>query len=692
MSDYFLNRELSYLKFNLRVLREVDDNTVPLLEKLKYLAIFCSNLDEFFMIRVGSLYEQSLIKGGPVDNKTGWNSERQLKEIFKKVKGLYSYYADSYEKVFARLKEHGIRQLKFDDLSSEQKKWVKAHFKKHILPLLSPQIIASKHPFPHLYNKAVYIIAELKHESSSSFGIIPLPRNAERVIQLPVELCGGEFGFILAEEVICNYVKDVFKAYKISSKAVIRVTRNADITVEDSFADEEVDFRNYMKAILKKRGKLAPVRLEISSSENKASTAKISKYLAAKTGIAADQIFICTIPSELNFLFRLYDSLLSYTNYNKEYYYTPYVPKNPPDIKSNSPMISEVMRKDIFLAYPFHSMKPYLNMLEEAADREDVVSIKITLYRLSSDSRVIEALCRAAENGVEVTAIVELKARFDEENNITWSKRLEEAGCNVIYGLNGFKVHSKITLITMRLDEDISYITHFATGNYNEKTAKLYTDIGIITANRDIGEDAVRFFSSITTSTVPLGDNYKYFLVAPHNMKNDIIKLISDEEKKARLGLPASIKIKMNSLTDKEIIESLVSAGQAGVEITMIIRGICCLLAGVEGYTENIKITSIVGRFLEHSRIFIFGADNEKVYISSADLMTRNTTRRVELAVPVLDRKIAEKIVKMFGVMSRDTVKSSRLCVDAEYRKDDSGAEGTRLNSQEYFCENINGL
>jgi polyphosphate kinase len=652
MKEYFANRELSFLNFNKRVLEESADKSVPLLERFKFISIFHSNLDEFYMIRVGSLYEKSLLKDEALnDNKTGWTPEKQLKEIYKMTKGLYAEADKLFWNASALLGEKNIRYCKFNDLDPREKKWLKNYFKREIMPLLSPQIVDSKHPFPHLFNKQIYLILELAYNGKNSYGIISQNKNIDRVIQIPGD--NGGFKYILSEDIIYRYAKDLFKKHKLKAKFLIRITRNADIDLEESFSDYEsndpnIDYRTYMNDILKKRGKLAPVRLEISDT-NKTGINALKKYLCPKLNIHEEQAFITNAPLDLGFVFGLAGRV---ANLSDDLLYPPVNPVYP-DFPAK-------IDGDIFLHYPKHTIKAYLELLKEAVYDPDTVSVKITLYRLSENSQIIDYLCSLAEAGKEITAVVELQARFDEENNINWSKRLEEAGCNVIYGIEGYKIHSKITLITKKSGKsgDIKYTTHLATGNYNEKTAKLYTDVGIITNDQSIGNDALKFFNSITTSDPT--DDYSCLLVAPLHFKSEIVKFIREEK--------TIIKIKMNSLTDKDIIEELVKASQRGVRIELLIRGICCLLPGIAGKTDNIRVISVVGRFLEHSRIFIFG-ENGRIYISSADLMTRNTSRRLEIAAPVYDKKIKKELDGIFDLYFKDNIKARELCSDGTYKK-----------------------
>ena len=663
--DYYVNRELSFLKFNRRVLEEAADSSVPLFERLKFISIFHSNLDEFYMIRVGSLYEKSLLKGDSVnDNKTGWSPDRQLKEIFKETKVLYKESGSIFARVSGLLAGQGVRMCGFGELDKAERKWVGAYFRREIMPLLSPQVIDSKHPFPHLLDKQIYIILELSHDGKGAYGIISQNKNISRVVELPGS---GGLKYILAEDIIYSCAKQLFKKYRILSKFIIRVTRNADLNAEEKFDDgyDGLDFRSYMNKILKKRGKLAPVRLEMSGG-NKGKLRPVREYLCGKLNIREEQAFALSTPLDMGFIFGLEGRV------GQGLLYAPIEPEH----MQGSIMGTVEGGRDIFLHYPRHSIRAYIKLLEECVADPDVLSVKITLYRLGAGSQVIGCLCRLAEAGKQVTAVVELNARFDEENNINWSKRLEESGCTLVYGVEGYKVHSKITLVTKKRAGGVDYITHFATGNYNEKTAKLYTDTGIITSSESIGKDALKFFNSVGTGDP--SDDYSCLLAAPLHFKSEIIRFIGEQAEKA-----GRIRLKMNSLTDREIIEALVSASQAGAKIELIIRGICCLLPGIAGKTENITVRNIVGRFLEHSRIFIFGEGREsRIYISSADLMTRNTTRRFEIAAPVLDPGIKAELEHIFALYMRDNAKARELTPSGEYVPV-AGVPDDYINAQE---------
>jgi len=663
--SYFINRELSWLKFNKRVLEQAASSSVPIFERYKFLSIFTSNLDEFFMVRAGSMHDR-ILGGNLPDDKTGMTASEQLNAIYEAARPLYAQRDAYYRAVIKDLAEYNIKQLKIKDLNESQSKFVKQYFKREMLPLLSPQIIDTKHLFPHLENKRFYILLALKNNDKPYYGIIPVPPMFGRILYLDT------LTYILTEDILLKYAGTIYKQYTITARAIVKITRNADVEVADNFSDEDIDYRDYVNIIIKRREKLAPVRMEIYSGSYPKNL-KLIKFFMERAGLSENQCYTSTAPLDMSYVYSLEGNIPR----NGELLYNPLTPRQDKSLQTGS--ISDIAKEcDILLSYPYYSMKPYLKMLEEAAYDPNTVSIKITLYRLSANSEVIRLLCAAAENGREVTVVVELKARFDESNNIDWSRRLENAGCRVIYGIDGLKVHSKITLIVSRKDEKVYHLVHIATGNYNEKTALLYTDLGIITTNPIICEDAVNFFNNITLGMAH-HDDYNALLVAPSGLKPRVIEEIRRE---TELGADGYICMKMNGLTDKNIIDELVKASQAGVKIDLLIRGICCLLPGIVGVTDNITVRSIVGRFLEHSRIGIFG---DRVYIGSADLMTRNTTRRVEIWMPVFDKIIAEEIRNMTKIILRDNVKSSILCSngDYEYLITDSPS----LDSQIYFYE-----
>ncbi|BCJ98051.1 polyphosphate kinase 1 [Anaerocolumna chitinilytica] len=671
-NSFMQNRELSWLRFNRRVLEEAEEESVPLYERLKFISIFTSNLDEFFMIRVGSLTDLMFMDNN-VDDKTGLTAKQQLELIFQAVVPLYKERDRIFHIVEDELKRFGIRHLDIKELKKSDKKQLDRIFEDEIAPILSPQVIDSRHPFPHLVNKGIYIICEFTGETTK-FGLIPISQSLPAFYMLQ----GTESGYIMTEKIVLERVSDVFGMYKIECAAIISVTRNADISPEDENFDVDDDFRERMKKVIKKRSRLSPVRLEVQGHMTKG----LSAFLLSKLHLSKEQVFTSEIPLVLSYVFDLHNHLpqtvmkqLSYPNFR---------PQFPACLSSGENITAQCKRKDILLFFPYDQMEPYLQLLRESAQDPTVISIKITIYRLSSNSRIIDYLCNAAENNKEVTVLMELKARFDEKNNIEWAERLEDAGCTVIYGFEGFKVHSKICLITRRDRNKVFYITQIGTGNYNEKTAKLYSDLSLITANQQIGQEANEFFKNMSIAN--LQGNYNNLFVAPYFFKNNIIALIDNETDKARRGEAASIIMKSNSLTDREIMEKLSEASNAGVEVKLIIRGICCLLPGIKGRTENIKVYSIVGRFLEHSRIYCFGTGKDAaIYISSADMMTRNTRRRVEIACPILDVDIRERLFHILEVMFSDTVKARVLNSEGMYQK----LEGTvtPLDSQQSFIE-----
>lgn len=657
--NIYINRELSWIKFNKRVLEQSQSSSVPIFERLKFISIFTSNYDEFFMVRAGSMYDRSLLINDVPDNKTGMSSKEQFEAIFSETHPLYLLRDLYYNKVSVELSKNGICHRKIKDLNADETRYVNQLYKRDILPLLSPQIIDAKHPLPSLENMKLYIFVSLKKNDMNNYGIVPISTMIERIIYVPSE--DGKKSYLLVEDVILKYVGYIFKKYTIKSRSVVRVTRNADIEVEDNFSDDDIDYRDFVKLIIKKRDKLTPIRLEYYTGVYEQINKPI-KYLAERLSLNHFQCFFSETPLNMSYVYTLEERLQTEFGNNSELFYTPLIPQYRRCFNPFKSIIEEAEKHDIFLSFPYYSIKPYLKLLEEAVDDDNTISIKITLYRLSNNSEVINLLRRAAENDKEVTAVVELKARFDESNNINWSRQLEEAGCNIIYGVEGLKIHSKITLITRKTD-DIKYTVHIGTGNYNEKTARSYTDVGIITSDSGICADAVNFFSSITLNLDQI--KYKHLLVAPYNLKSCILNLIRDE---AEMGSEGYICFKMNSMTDKDIIDELALASQSGVSINLIIRGICCIQPGVPGLTDNIKVHSIVGRFLEHSRIFIFGhGSKRRIYIGSADFMTRNTTRRIEIMTPVYDKTIAYELYNMTECMLCDNVKRSMLCSNGEY-------------------------
>lgn len=676
MTSCYDNRELSWLKFNVRVLEEARDNSVPLCERLLFSQIFQSNLDEFFMIRVGSLTDRVLVDDNKEDNKTGMTPKEQLEAIYKRVKELVPIKDETYFDTVKELEKIGVEHVKISSLTPEEEGYLRAYFNSEIRPLISPQVVDKRHPFPFLKNKEIYAVTHLESKNSVKLGIIPAGGSFPRIIPLPDK---SRLRFLLAEDVILHYCGSVFENYRLLDKALIRITRNADINMEEGLYDHEVDLRQVMEELLKKRKKLAPVRLEISGKLGNEAV----EYLCRQLELSNEQISQCTAPLDMGFIFSLRNRI---EKAHPEMFFEPVSPRLPATISPNIPMIQQILRRDIMLSYPYESIRPFIRLLNEAGNDPDVISIKITLYRVASNSKIVEALINAAENGKEVFVLVELRARFDEENNIEWSKRLERAGCKVMYGPENLKVHSKLMLITRKNGNELQHITQIGTGNYNEKTSELYTDLSLMTADPEIGEEAGTVFNALSIGN--LVENTSHLLVAPLSLQNKIIDYIDGEIASARSGGEGYIGLKLNSLTDKVLIDKLIEASCAGVKIEMVIRGISCLVAGVQGLTENITVRSIVGRYLEHSRIYIFGkGDRQRIYISSADFMTRNTIRRVEVAAPVRSPELRKRVLHIFDIMMRDNVKARIQLPDGTYRRL-SPAEGEEaLMAQQYFID-----
>ena len=671
MSKTYMNRELSWLKFNERVLEEAENPEVPLCERLTFASIYQSNLDEFFMVRVGSLYDQTLLDKVICENKTGMTSQEQINAILKRTRQINKRKEAVYEDLMARVAEQGIRILRFNELDEEGALYLERYFESEIAPLISPTVVGRRQPFPFLKNKEIYAVAVLGIKGKKDrLGIIPCTSNIfGRLIAVP----GMPGTYMLAEELILHFAPVVFKGYKIKSKSLLRITRNADIDA-DALYDEDLDYREFMEGLIKQRKKLAPVRLELSREIDKKGIAVLCDFLE----LDESHVFMSSTPLDLSFVFQIQDLLRK----NTELYFPKRTPQKSDQFRDGKSIIEQIKEEDKLLSYPYESIRPFLHLLTEAAEDLDVISIKMTLYRVAKQSKVVEALIEAAENGKEVVVLVELRARFDEENNIGWSRRLEDAGCQVIYGLDGYKVHSKLCLITKKNGGQIEYITQIGTGNYNEKTSRLYTDLSLMTANVEIGLEASNVFQALSKGEVV--EHSKHLLVAPKCLQNKVLDMLDEEIAHARNGEEAYAGFKLNSLTDKKIIDKLIEASKAGVKIDMIVRGICCLLPGVEGKTENIRIISIVGRFLEHSRIYIFGSqERRKYYIASADFMTRNTVRRVEVAAPVYDVKLQEKLQEMFDIMLSDNQKARQLGPDGNYQRVIN--EKAPVNSQEYF-------
>lgn len=673
-SPYMMNRELSWLKFNERVLNEAGNPKVPLAERLTFVSIYQPNLDEFYRVRVGTLMDQMDVSEVVRENKTNMTSEEQVKAIIRATRELEEKKTAIYEQLMGELEPKGIRLINFNKLSAEEGKILEEYFDREIAPYLSANIVSKQQPFPFLKNKDIYAVALLESKGGKTrTAIIPCSNNVfRRLIDIPTR----KGTFLLAEELILQFLPKFFKNYSVKEKSLIRVTRNADIDTEMIY-DEDLDYRDAMENLIKERKRMNPVRMEFTGTLNK----KMMHALCKTIHVEKEHVFRSEVPLDLSFVFAI-QSYLKNANAG-ELFYPRRTPRPTPQLNDKESLIPQILEKDVLLSYPFESMKPFINLLYEAAEDESVVSIKMTLYRLANKSQIVDALVEAAENGKEVVVLVELRARFDEENNIEYSRKLEEAGCRVIYGLNGYKVHSKLCLISRKTEQGVSYVTQIGTGNYNEKTSALYTDLSLITGNQEIGKEAAEVFAALLRGETV--EETHLLLVAPKCLQNKVLDMI-EEIQHVKNGEEGYIGIKINSLTDKVIISKLVEASQAGVKIEMIVRGICCLIPGVKGYTENITVISIVGRFLEHSRIYRFGTkERENVYIASADFMTRNTLRRVEVAAPVLDERLKNQLDWMFETMMKDDEKGKCLTEKGIYV--DRNLHVQKLNSQECFYE-----
>lgn len=668
----YMNRELSWLKFNERVLEEAENKKVPLCERLTFASIYQSNLDEFFRVRVGSLIDQMLLGGKMRDNKTKMTAKEQIQAVLHQVTKLNRRKDAVYETIMGQLEEQGVRMVDFRKVSKKESEYLERYFLSEIAPVISPTIVGKRQPFPFLKNNEIYAVVVLQTKNGKEkLGIIPCSNTGfKRLVELPT---AGTY--MLVEELILHYIPKVFERYNIKAKSLIRVTRNADIDA-DALYDEDLDYRDFMTELIKRRKKLAPVRLELTREMD----GEIVDILCDYLELDSDHVFQVQSPLDLSFVFEIQDTLRKVP----ELFYEKRIPQRSAQFKEDESIFPQLKEKDKLLSYPYESMKPFLNFLREAANDKDVISIKMTLYRVAKHSKIVEYLIDAAENGKEVLVLVELKARFDEENNIEWSRRLEDAGCRVIYGLDGYKVHSKLCLVTRKSEGQVEYYTQIGTGNYNEKTARLYTDLSLMTANVEIGVEAAKVFQALSMEETV--DNVEHLLVAPRCLQNRILSMIDEEISYAKEGKEAYIGLKMNSLTDKKIIDKLIEGSKAGVKIDMVIRGICCLIPGVKGKTENIQVRSIVGRFLEHSRIYIFGTqEREKIYIASADFMTRNTLRRVEVAAPIYDKDLKMQLEEMFITMLSDNQKARQE--DSHGNYEIVAVQETPLNSQEFFYD-----
>ena len=667
------NRELSWLQFNERVLNEAGNPRVPLAERMTFASIFQTNLDEFFMVRVGTLLMQMQSSEEIIENKTGMNSKEQVKEILKRVNVLEEKKAKIYEQLMGELEPEGIRIINFNKLSAEEGKLLEKYFDAHIAPFLSPMIIGKQQPFPFLANKQLYAIVLLETpKGKRRTGLVPCSNSVfKRLIEIPTR----PGTFMLSEELILHFVSKLYSKYIVKEKSIMRVTRNADIDATEIY-DEDLDYRDMMEQLIKRRTRLNPVRVEFSRSINKKTKQEIARFLK----IGADHIIDVKTPLDLSFVF----ALQTYLRDKPELFYEKRSPRLSPALNLKENLFNQIEKKDALLSYPYESMKPFLQLLQEAAEDESVVSIKMTLYRVAERSKIIDTLIEAAENGKEVVVLVELRARFDEANNIEMSHRLEDAGCQILYGLGDYKVHSKLCLITRKTETGFAYITQIGTGNYNEKTSRLYTDLSLITARQSIGAEVAEIFTALQKGEVV--EHTNELLVAPKCLQNKVVDMIDAEIEKVKQGSTGYVGVKINSLTDKVLIDKMIEASQAGVKIDLIVRGICCLKPGVKGMTENIHVISVVGRFLEHSRIYRFGrGDEEKIYIASADFMTRNTVRRVEVAAPIYDQDIRTRIRHIFDTMMMDDEKGKEQNSEGEYC--DRSVNAEKLNSQEFFYQ-----
>lgn len=672
--SYTQDRELSWLKFNERVLAEAGKSTVPIFERLKFLEIFTNNLDEFFMVRVGSIHEMSLIHDNHHDIRSNLTPDEQLIQISEHVRPMYRMKDRIFENVSTQLKKIGIEQCTFADLTKDEKKYLKNYFEVMILPVLSPIVIGKQHPFPHIQNKILHVGLLLKKKEKEAFGLIAVPKDLDRMIFMKDN---HSLRFILLEDVIAEFCDILFENYTIEAKTILCVTRSADINPDDEIYENTSDYREHMRQIIRMRSRLKPIRLEFYKKGN----AWIEKYLMEKLDISKNDVFKSSTPLDLKYVYSLIDKVPD--SQRKKGCDRPFRPALNRDLIPGQSITKQILQRDKLLFFPFESIDPFVQLLKESAHDKETISIKITIYRLAKQAKIVKYLCEAAENGKEVVVLMELRARFDEENNINYSEILEQAGCKVMYGIEDYKVHSKVCLITKKNNKGIYYITQIGTGNYNESTSKIYTDLSLMTASKEIGQDATRFFNNVAVFN--LEGTYQHLLVSPSTLKEGILKHIYRERMKAESFQPCGIFMKMNSLTDRQIIDALSEASCAGVPIFLLVRGICCIRPGIPGKTENIQVESIVGRFLEHSRIYAFGVDEEmEIFISSADMMTRNTKRRVEVACPVYDPVLKQRLKKIMKVLRADNIQSMKLLSDGTYVSKWKEGE-TPINSQIYF-------
>lgn len=677
--SYTQNRELSWLRFDNRVLDEAFDETVPLFERLKFVSIFESNLDEFLMVRVGGLSDLAELKKQPVDNKSNMAASEQVDAVMAEMPGLLTRWESIFKSIEGKLDTLGVHRARIDSLTPEERTFVTRYFQAYVSPVISPLVIDPRHPFPNLRNGALYLACGLDGvtDEESLLGLIEIPTSMNRVVEIPSPT--GTYSYILLEDVILACLDSCFGSYKPLDRALIRVTRNADIDPDGEGVEEEEDYRQHMKRILKKRLRLQPVVLAVSGSLEKATLKTIRKALE----LSRRSVFTCDIPLDLGYVFGIEGKIPEHLR--NELLFTPFKPQPNSTIDMTRSIREQVLQHDKLLFYPYEAMNPFLDLVHEAAYDPECISLRITLYRVAKQSRLCESLIDAAENGKEVTVLMELRARFDEQNNIEWAERLEEAGCTVIYGSEGFKCHSKICQLTYREGMALTRLTLLGTGNFNEKTAKLYSDFMLMTAHPGIGEDANLFFRNLSLGN--LRGDYRFLGVAPVGLKPLIMRGLDREIQRALAGEPARVFFKLNSLTDREVIDKISEASCAGVRVDMIIRGISCLKPNIAGKTENVHVRSIVGRFLEHARVYAFGVDSDMIYLSSADMMTRNTEHRVEIAFPVLDPTCRALVHEYMGVQLRDNVKARSLTSDGTWVPVERKEGEKPFNSQEFLLE-----
>lgn len=685
MSDskykHYVNRDLSWLQFNQRVLEEAEDPDNPLLERLSFIAIFHSNLTEFLRVRLGSLYDQLLVDKNEVDRRSGLTVEQQIEAINKEIARLMPRRNAALRQIMKGLEKHGIRFRSAGHYTKYEESFLKKYFERNVLPLLSPHVIDKHHPFPFLQQNIIYVAVLLQTKNGRTrLGIIPCSGYFEHFVTLPSKY----MKFTLIESLVYKYADKVFPKHKIIDKTIFTVTRNADVDAleaEEEFYDEGLNYRDIMEMVVKKRTRLEPIRLDMMQNDSK----EIRNMLMQQLNLKPDQVFFNEMPTQMHFVNPLRDAIKAKGGHD-DLFYTPLRPQRTNKLDTDAPLIPQILEKDVLLTYPYEDIRTFIHLLEEAADNPDVVSIRITLYRMARNSRIVDALIRAAENGKEVTAVVELRARFDEENNIEWAKRLQDAGVTLIYGIEHYKVHSKLLSIALKTDDadpsehGVRFITQVGTGNYNEVTSRIYTDLSYMTSDRDIALDALNVFKNLSMGS--LVDESEHLMVSPRTLKKKVIRLIDEEIAEAKAGRPAMLQFKLNGLNDLEIIDKLIEASDAGVKVKLLVRGICCLKTSKTGKTRNIEITSIVGRYLEHSRIYIFGTgEREKIYIASADFMTRNTDRRVEVGVPVRDKAARKQLKDIMDLMLSDNVKA-RHQVEGEFLKLPVDDGAPLINSQ----------